>query len=95
MMKVTNDKSSICWTCAYHHNETSCTCHCMYYIATNQRRGCPVGMCDKYEKVTPAEHKAYWKMVNHLDNNKNKPNKFTLNFYRYYKKKDKDKDAKV
>lgn len=30
-------------------NGTSIRRICMYIVITNKRRGCPVGMCDKFE----------------------------------------------
>ena len=33
---------------SYKHNQTEIMCG--YYLQTRSRRGCPVGMCDKFEK---------------------------------------------
>ena len=87
MLKVDNSYRSPCATCAYHHTHTTKTVLCMYIVATKQQRGCPVGLCDKYEYATEKEHDAFWKMINNQDNNPFKPNAFTLNHYKYFKRK--------
>ena len=37
-----------CLSCKYSSTSGELTCN--YYLDTKQRRGCPVGYCDKYEK---------------------------------------------
>ena len=50
MGEMTKTSIKYCRKCkyAYKHNQTEIMCG--YYLQTRLRRGCPVGMCDKFEK---------------------------------------------
>ena len=50
MGEMTKASVKYCRKCkyAYKHNQTEVMCG--YYLQTRLRRGCPVGMCDKFEK---------------------------------------------
>ena len=82
-------KESICASCIFHQTLTSHSVHCMYIVATKQQRCCPIGLCDKYEYADKSTHKEFWDLVNRLDDNPDKPNALTLNYYKYYQMKKK------
>ena len=50
MEEMTKTSVKYCRKCkySYKHNQTEIMCG--YYLQTRLRRGCPVGMCDKFEK---------------------------------------------
>lgn len=50
MGEMTKTSVKYCRKCkySYKHNQTEIMCG--YYLQTRSRRGCPVGMCDKFEK---------------------------------------------
>lgn len=88
MVKVDNSLHSPCRKCAYHQMLTSNTVCCMFCVATGEARGeefgqAEHGKCDKFTPCTQKEHDKYWRMINNMDNNPNRPNAFTINSYRY------------
>jgi hypothetical protein len=47
MIKTTDE---ICLSCEYSEKITGGKPACMYRVMEKKRRGCPVGLCDKYKK---------------------------------------------
>lgn len=51
MSKMIKTTPKICKGCRYGTMYVD-KCGCNYYLLTGERRGCNVGDCDKYEKIT-------------------------------------------
>ena len=50
MGEMTKTSVKYCRKCKYSYNHSQTEIKCGYYSKTGLRRGCPVGMCDKFEK---------------------------------------------
>ncbi len=50
MGEMTKTSVKYCRKCKYSYNQSQTEIMCGYYSKTGLRRGCPVGMCDKFEK---------------------------------------------
>lgn len=50
MGEMTKTSVKYCRKCIYSYKHSQTEIMCGYYLQTRLRRGCPVGMCDKFEK---------------------------------------------
>lgn len=50
MGEMTKTSVKYCRKCKYAYKNNQTEVMCGYYLQTRLRRGCPVGMCDKFEK---------------------------------------------
>lgn len=50
MGEMTKTSAKYCRKCIYSYKHSQTEVMCGYYSQTGLRRGCPVGMCDKFEK---------------------------------------------
>ena len=50
MGEMTKTSIKYCRKCIYSYKHSQTEIMCGYYLQTRLRRGCPVGMCDKFEK---------------------------------------------
>lgn len=49
-MKMTKTSKAYCGECKYCNEPNTPHWSCEYYMKVKMRRGCPVGMCDKFVK---------------------------------------------
>lgn len=48
MGEMTKTSVKYCRKCIYSYKHSQTEIMCGYYLQTRLRRGCPVGMCDKF-----------------------------------------------
>lgn len=55
--KMVDTSLRLCGSCMHCWSKGYNAIICAYIIDTGERRGCPLGKCDKYEKITKARKK--------------------------------------
>ena len=57
---MTKTSVKYCRKCIYSYKHSQTEIMCGYYLQTRLRRGCPVGMCDKFEKKGRKRKRVVW-----------------------------------
>ena len=72
MGRMKKTSKEYCITCKYHiggdTEKSTSRIACQYILKTGNRRGCPVGVCDKYEKkIKPEKEVIPWEEETYLN----------------------------